>query len=124
MLLDTILAEIPGPSYDPDAPFQMLVSDLGYSDYLGRLAVGKIFNGTARSRDSLVCIGKAGDSMPLKVSKLQVYEGMKLRDVDEVQAGDIVVLAGIEDVEIGDTICNQMRRRHCRGSAWTNRRSP
>ncbi|MGB5422681.1 MAG: GTP-binding protein, partial [Desulfobacterales bacterium] len=105
-LLDTVLTEIPGPTHNPAAPFQMRVSDLGYSDYLGRLAVGKIFNGTARSRDSLVCIGKSGESMPLKVSKLQVFEGMKLRDVDEVQAGDIVVLAGIEDVKIGDTICN------------------
>ncbi len=106
-LLDTILEEIPGPSYDPEAPFQMLVSDLGYSDYVGRLAVGKIFNGTARSRDSLVCIGASGESRPLTVSKLQVYDGMKLRDMDEVEPGDIVVLAGIEEVKIGDTICNR-----------------
>ncbi len=76
VLLDTILDEIPGPSHDPDAPFQMLVSDLSYSDYLGRLAIGKIFNGTARAKDNLVCIGKSGESKPLKVSKLQVYEGM------------------------------------------------
>ena len=107
LLLDTILEEIPGPSYDPEAPFQMLVSDLGYSDYVGRLAVGKIFNGTARSRDSLVCIGASGESRPLTVSKLQVYDGMKLRDMDEVEPGDIVVLAGIEEVKIGDTICNR-----------------
>ena len=107
VLLNTILEKIPGPSHDPDAPFQMLVSDLSYSDYLGRLAVGKIFNGTAHSRDSLVCIGKNGESIPLKVSKLQVYDGMKLKDVDEVQPGDIAVMAGIEDVKIGDTICNR-----------------
>jgi len=107
VLFDTILDMIPGPSHDPAAPFQMLVSDLGYSDYLGRLAVGKIFNGTARSKDNLVCMGKDGRSVPLKVSKLQVYEGMQLKDIDEVQPGDIVVLAGIEDVKIGDTICNQ-----------------
>jgi len=107
VLLDTILKEIPGPSHDLDAPFQMLVSDLSYSDYLGRLAVGKIFNGTARSRDSLVCIGKNGESIPLKVSKLQVHDGMKLKDVDEVQPGDIAVMAGIENVKIGDTICNR-----------------
>jgi len=106
VLLDTILEKIPGPSHDPDAPFQMLVSDLGYSDYVGRLAVGKIFNGTAHSRDSLVCIGPSGEILPLKVSKLQVYDGVKLRDMEEVQPGDIVVLAGIEDVKIGDTICN------------------
>ncbi|MBW2157953.1 MAG: GTP-binding protein, partial [Deltaproteobacteria bacterium] len=107
VLLDTILKEIPGPSHDLDAPFQMLVSDLSYSDYLGRLAVGKIFNGTARSRDSLVCIGKNGENIPLKVSKLQVHDGMKLKDVDEVQPGDIAVMAGIENVKIGDTICNR-----------------
>ncbi len=104
-LLDTILEEIPGPSHDPSAPFQMLVSDLDYSDYMGRLAIGKVFNGTARSRDSLICMGEKEQNISLKVSKLQVYRGITLVDVDEVQAGDIAVLAGIEDVKIGDTIC-------------------
>jgi GTP-binding protein len=107
LLFDTIIAQIPGPSYNPAAPFQMRVSDLGYSDYVGRLAVGKIFNGTARSRDQLVCLGPDGRSVPLKISKLQIYEGTQLSEVDEVQPGDIVVLAGIEDVTIGDTICTQ-----------------
>ncbi len=107
-LFDAILDTIPGPSHDPEAPFQMRVSDLGYSDYVGRLAVGKIFNGKARSRDRLVCIGEDGANVPLKVSKLQIYEGMQLSEIDEVQPGDIVVLAGIEDVTIGDTICNQL----------------
>jgi GTP-binding protein len=111
VLFDTILEMIPGPFHDPGAPFQMLVSDLGYSDYLGRLAVGRISNGTARSKDNLVCMGEDGRSVPLKVSKLQVYEGMQVKDADEVQPGDIVVLAGIEDVKIGDTICNQQNPR-------------
>jgi GTP-binding protein len=111
LLFDAIVDVIPGPSYDSDAPFQMLVSDLGYSDYLGRLAIGKIFNGTARSRDNLVRLGNNAQAAPLKVSKLQVYEGMQLKEADEVQTGDIVVLAGIEDVEIGDTICNQQAPR-------------
>jgi GTP-binding protein len=107
VLFDTIIEVMPGPSYDRSAPFQMLVSDLGYSDYLGRLAVGKISNGTARSNGKLVCLGENGRSLPLKVTKLQVYDGMQLKDADEVQSGDIVVLAGIDDVKIGDTICNQ-----------------
>jgi len=107
VLFDTIIDKTSGPSYDPTAPFQMLVSDLGYSDYMGRLAIGKIFNGSARSRDTLACIAEGGQVTPLKVSKLQVYQGMKLHEVKEVQAGDIVVLAGIEEVSIGDTICNQ-----------------
>ncbi|MCG6892131.1 MAG: translational GTPase TypA [Desulfobacteraceae bacterium] len=106
LLLDTIVSEIPGPANDPSAPFQMLVSDLGWSDYVGRLAVGKIFNGSARSRDRLVCLDAQGRALPLKVTKLQVYEGMALSDVEEVQPGDIVVLAGAEDVQIGDTICH------------------
>ncbi len=109
LLFDTILEAVPGPAHDPQAPFQMLVSDLGYSDYLGRLAVGKVFNGTARSRDRLVCLGPDGGSRPLKVSKLQIYQGMQLIEIDEVQPGDIVVLAGIEDVFIGDTICNEQK---------------
>jgi len=107
VLLDTILKEIPGPASDVKAPFQMLVSDLAYSDYLGRQAVGKIFNGTAHYRDNLVCIGENGENIHLKVSKLQVYRGIKLQETEEVQAGDIAVLAGIEDVKIGDTICNR-----------------
>ena len=55
-LFDTIVEQVPPPSYDPDEPFQMLVADLGYSDYLGRLAIGRIVNGWARSNDSLVCL--------------------------------------------------------------------
>jgi len=110
LLMDTILAEIPGPCHDPGAPFQMLVSDLGYSDYVGRLAVGKVFNGAARSRDSLVRIGEKGEAVPLKVTKLQVYDGMNLKDVEEVEAGDIAVLAGIEEVKIGDTIAHAETR--------------
>lgn len=107
VLLDTILKEIPGPSHTVDAPFQMLVSDLGYSDYMGRLAIGKIFNGAAQSRDNLVCLGENGATIDLKVSKLQTYDGITLKDANNVNAGDIVVLAGIENVKIGDTICNR-----------------
>ncbi len=104
-LFEAILKYIPGPSHDPRAPFQMRVSDLGYSDYLGRLAVGKVFNGMARSKERLVRIGRDGGSVPLKITRLQIYEGMQLKEIAEVQPGDIVVLAGMEDVEIGDTVC-------------------
>ena len=109
LLFDAIIDSVPGPAHDPQAPFQMRVSDLGYSDYVGRLAIGKIFNGTARSRDRLVCLGSDGRETPLKVSRLQIYEGMQLTEVDEVQPGDIVVLAGIEEATIGDTICNELK---------------
>ncbi len=107
LLFDIIVQEMPAPSYDPDAPFQMLVSDLGYSDYLGRLAIGKIFNGAAASNASLVCVNERHEQKALKVSKLQSYVGPALVPVDQAQVGDIVVLSGIEDVKIGDTICTR-----------------
>lgn len=107
VLFDIIVNEMPAPSYDPDAPFQMLVSDLGYSDYLGRLAIGKVFNGSAASNASLVCMNEDGGQKQLKVSKLQSYDGITLVPVDQADTGDIVVLAGIEDVKIGDTICTR-----------------
>lgn len=104
-LFETIVSEIPGPGYDPDEPFQMLVSDLDYSDYVGRLAIGRVFNGAAKQNDALVCIGPDGEARPLRVSKIELYDGIGLRETEHVEAGDIAILAGIEDVHIGDTIC-------------------
>jgi GTP-binding protein len=104
-LFDTIVEQVPPPSHDPDEPFQMLVADLGYSDYLGRLAIGRVVNGWARSNDSLVCLDALGQQVSLKVSKLQVYEGLKLQETECAEPGDIVVLAGVAAVKIGDTIC-------------------
>ncbi|MBR4742048.1 MAG: translational GTPase TypA [Desulfovibrio sp.] len=106
-LFETILSFIPGPSYAEDQPFQMLVADLDYSDYLGRLAVGRIIHGHVQAKESLVCIGESGVPEPLRATKLQVYDGVKLCEVEEAGPGDIVVLAGIEDVTIGDTICTK-----------------
>jgi GTP-binding protein len=104
-LLDAVVREIPGPEYDPAEPFRMLVSDLDYSDYLGRLAVGKVRHGTVRARDSLVRIDGNGDRHPVKTAKLQVYRGMRLEETEEAPPGEIVVISGMEDVCIGDTIC-------------------
>mgnify|MGYP000374800375 FL=1 len=104
-LFDAILKYIPAPSYDPEMPFHMLVADLDYSDYLGRLAVGRIRNGHAHTKDALVCIGEDGKPRALRATRFQVYQGKNMIDVDEVAPGDIVVMAGIEDVTIGDTIC-------------------
>ncbi|MBD5538450.1 MAG: translational GTPase TypA [Desulfovibrio sp.] len=106
-LFETILESIPGPDHDPDEPFQMLVADLDYSDYLGRLAVGRIMHGAVHAKEALACIGEDGVPRPLRVSRLQVYDGVTLSDVERAQPGDIVVLAGIEDVTIGDTICTR-----------------
>jgi GTP-binding protein len=109
LLLDTILEIIPPPATDPEAPFQLLVSDLGYSDFLGRLAIGKVYSGRAKANESLVCVNSAGEALPLKVTKIQVYQGPVMADATVAEAGDIVVLAGIDNVHIGDTICTRDR---------------
>jgi len=107
ILMDMILEEIPAPKADIHQPFQMLISDLSYSDYLGRLAVGKIYFGRARTKDDLICINAEGKSLSLKISKLQVYQGLSTLDAREVEAGDIAILAGIDNINIGDTICTK-----------------
>lgn len=106
-LFDKIIKEIPGPVHQADMPLQMLVADLDYSDYIGRLAIGKVSNGTAKINDNLVCINEEGATVPLKISKLQVYEGLSLKEVEVAEPGDIIVIAGFENVHIGDTICTQ-----------------
>lgn len=106
-LLDAVVDYIPAPIYDNEEPFQMLVSDLSYDDYLGRLAVGKIINGSATVNDSLVCINEKGEHVPLRVTRLQLYDGPRFKEASKVEPGDIVVLSGIENVSIGDTICNK-----------------
>lgn len=110
-LFETIVEQVPGPAHDPEEPFQMLVADLSYSEYLGRLAVGRVFHGKAHNNDALACIGADGTAKSLKVSKLQTYDGLQLRETKEAQPGDIVVISGIEDVVIGDTICTRDKPR-------------
>ena len=107
VLFDAIITAIPGPSHNPEEPFQMLVADLDYSDYLGRLAVGRIMHGTVRAKDALVCVGEDGASIPLKVTKIQVYQGAQLAETEAADAGEIVILAGVDNVTIGDTICTR-----------------
>jgi GTP-binding protein len=106
-LFDTILKVIPPPSFLPEEPFQMLVSDLGHSDYTGRLAIGRIANGEVYAKDDLVLIGKQGVPVKIKVSSLQTYIGPSLQQTDHVEAGDIAVVSGTDTFEIGDTICTK-----------------
>ena len=106
-LFDTILEVVPPPPGNEEEPFQLLVSDLSYSDYLGGLAIGRIANGRIRRSQELVCIQEGDAILSLRTTKLQVYEGLKLTEVDTVGAGEIAILAGVEKVQIGDTICTK-----------------
>ena len=79
VLFDTILKNVPAPSYSSTEPFQMLVADLDYSDYVGQLAIGRVFNGSVKCNDTLVCIKENEEAVQLRVSKLQLYQGSPLR---------------------------------------------
>lgn len=105
-LLDAIISDIPAPEYDDTEPFQMLVSDLSYSDFLGRLAIGKVMNGSAETNDTLVCV-KENSVEQLRVTRIQAYDGPQFVDYPKADSGDIIVLAGVNDVSIGDTICTK-----------------
>lgn len=104
-LLDLIIDRIPGPTFNPEAPFHMLVSDLGYSDYLGRLIIGKVMAGTLRHRAELLCLGENESKTMFRPTKVQTNEGLQLKEQEIVEKGDIIVLSGLEQVSIGDTIC-------------------
>lgn len=104
-LFEAIINTFPAPPANLQEPLQMLVLDLGYSDYLGRLATGRVFAGQVRKADKLVRIGHDGSVQPLKVVDLQGYSGPGLVPVEHAVSGDIVVLAGAPEVQIGDTIC-------------------
>jgi GTP-binding protein len=104
-LFDTILSRVPPAPNDVVSPFQMLVSTIDYSPYLGRLAIGRIERGTVRVGEqvSLLSIGLTSVQQA-RVTKLFVYEGLERIEVEEAYAGDVVSLAGLEDVEIGSTV--------------------
>src|SRR6266849_4131453 len=102
--LDATDAHVPPPRGNPDAPLQILVANLDSSDYLGRIAIGRIFNGRVKIGDPVV-VCKLNDAVhETKVTKLLAFDGLKRIDIQEAAAGDIVCLAGIEDITIGETI--------------------
>jgi len=103
-LFERILSAIPPPSGDPEGVLQILVTHLDYSEYVGRLAVGRIFQGTARAGQTVSVCGENGSVEPVKVASLYVYRGLSREEVEESSAGDIVALAGAERATIGDTI--------------------
>jgi GTP-binding protein len=105
-LLDLVLEKIPGPAIDPTAPLRMLVTTLDWSDYVGRIAIGRVESGTLSKASAVVRSTAAGTLLPAKLVGVQSFDKLGRIDVEEVTAGDIAAVSGIEDVEIGDTICD------------------
>jgi len=105
-LLDTILTTVPAPTGDPTAPLAALVTNLDASEYLGRLAIGRVHSGVMKKGETVALWGKDTDENPLKrrIAQLSVFDGIGRTEVESISAGDLFVLAGIPEVEVGDTI--------------------
>ncbi len=114
-LLDTIVETIPAPQGDPTAPLQALVTNLDASDYLGRLAIGRVANGVLRRGETVALLDEdtINGSTPVKrrLSQLMAFTGIGRAEVDELSAGDLFIVAGFPEVEIGDTIADPIEAK-------------
>ncbi len=105
-LLETIVNEVPPPNGDPAKPFQMLVTTIDYNDYLGRLGIGRIARGAIKLGGPMKIIHRDGTVEDARVTKIYSFEGLKRIETSEAGAGDIIAIAGMEDVDIGETIAD------------------
>ncbi|HLB05620.1 MAG TPA: translational GTPase TypA [Thermodesulfobacteriota bacterium] len=105
-LFDSIVKSIPLPPGDADAPLQMLATTLDYNDFLGRLAIGRVFKGRIKAGSPVSVVRKDGSITKSKITKLFAFEGLTRAEIAEAAAGEIVALAGLEDVQIGETIAD------------------
>src|SRR5688572_17184024 len=103
-LFDAIVESVPPPKGDPTAPLQILVANLDSSDYLGRIAIGRVFNGTVKLNGPVSVLKLGGTIEQTKVTKLFAFDGLKRVEVEQAAAGDIVCIAGIDGITIGETI--------------------
>ncbi len=103
-LFEALLEHIPAPAGDPKGPLQLLIANLDYSDYLGRLGIGRLFQGRVAVGDTVAIAKRDGSSHTTKVTKLLAFDGLERVDVDSADCGEIVALAGVEGLSIGETI--------------------
>lgn len=107
-LFEAIVATVPAPKGDPAAPVQAIVTNLDASDYLGRLAIGRVMEGTLRRNEQIALIEEDEGQAPLKrkLSQLMTFQGITREEADTIEAGDLFVVAGFPEVEIGDTLAD------------------
>ncbi len=110
-LFDEIVSAIPAPRFDPESPLQMLVLNLDYSEYVGRLAIGRIVNGRIEARQDVALVRRDGSQVRTRVTNLYQFEGLDRAEVAAAGPGDIVALAGFEVVNIGETITDPVSPR-------------
>ncbi len=105
-LMDLILEKIPAPCVDIGAPLQMLTTTIAWSEFVGRIAIGKVNAGTVRKGMNVVMMQKDGKQTAGKIAQLYTFDNLGRTEVHEADAGDIVAIVGLTDIEIGDTICS------------------
>ncbi|MCI1966454.1 MAG: translational GTPase TypA [Oscillospiraceae bacterium] len=105
-LFNAILKNIPAPKGDPDGPMQVLFSNIDYDDYVGRIGVGRVERGRIHVGDSAVLCHRDKTTANVKITKLYQFEGLKRREVEEAEMGDLVAVSGITGLNIGETICS------------------
>jgi GTP-binding protein len=103
-LFESILKSLPPASGDPKGALQILVTNLDYSDYLGRLGIARVFNGTLHTGDEVNISKRDGSLQKTKITKLFTFEGLKRKDIEQTEVGDIVAIAGVTGITIGETI--------------------
>jgi len=103
-LFDTIINNVPAPKFDGNAPLQALITTLDYSEYTGRIGVGRVFAGSLKAGQQIINIDRKGNKRRQKVAQLQQFHGLGRREVKEIQVGDIFAVVGLEEVDIGDTL--------------------
>src|SRR4051795_806214 len=103
-LFEEIVRSVPAPRFDPSMPLQLLFTNLDYDDYVGRLAIGRIFNGRVRKAQEVAVCRLYGSFLPAKASLLYCYDGLRRVEIAEAGPGDIVAIAGLEEVGIGETL--------------------
>ncbi len=106
-LFETIIEHVKAPEVDIEKPLQFLASAVGYDNYLGKLGTGKIHNGTVKQGQEVLLMKRGGTQELFKVSRVFTYDGMKRVSVPEAPAGDIVSLAGVETIDVGETVCHK-----------------
>jgi len=103
-LFDAIVKHIPAPTGDPEAPLQIQVTNLDYSDFLGRIAIGRVINGTLHRNTEAGIAKRDGSIASTRITKLFTFQGLERTDTEMVSAGEIVAIAGVEGIQIGETI--------------------
>lgn len=109
VLFDLILSTIPAPEADENGVLQLLVTNIDYNDYVGRLAIGRIFSGSVKVGDWVSMVNGGGEAIKTKITSLYGFQGLERIEISEASSGDIVALAGIEGINIGDTITDAER---------------